>query len=292
MKQAKTIVPQKNITIGIFLVIMAGSLLAFMDAVGKQLLGSLEVVQVIWSRYFFQTLVVVVYLLITKSSIIFKSKRPKTQIQRSFALFGATCAMYTSLKYLPLADAAAIQFFAPVLVTIISGVFLGEQVGIRRYTAVLVAFCGVITIMQPGVDFNWIMLLPLITAVLMAVYLIQTRTLQIYDDAYTTLFYSTLIGTWILIMMAPFFWRQPTFNEFLLMGVQGSLGAAGHLALIKGFEYATASVLSPFLYVQLLVGVFLSVFYLGDPLTIGIAIGVALIVGSGIYIWRREVNSQ
>jgi drug/metabolite transporter (DMT)-like permease len=292
MNLIKTIVPKKNISIGIFLVIMAGGLLAFMDAIGKQLLESLDVIQVIWSRYFVQTLVVVLYLCITKSYIIFKSNRAKIQIRRSFALFGATCAMYTSLKYLPLADAAAIQFFAPVLVTIISGIFLGEQVGIRRYAAVIVAFLGVITIMQPGVDFNWIMLLPLITALLMAVFLIQTRTLQVYDNVYTTLFYSTLVGTIILIAIVPFFWRQPSVTEFLLMCVQGGLGAAGHLALIKGFEYATASVLSPFLYVQLLVGVILSVFYLGDPLTLGIVIGATLIVGSGIYIWRREVRSQ
>ena len=92
--------------------------------------------------------------------------------------------------------------------------------------------------------------------------------------------------------MAPFFWREPNVTEFLLMGLQGGLGAAGHLAIIKGFQYATASFLSPFLYSQLIVASVLSVMYLGDPLTIEIFIGAGLIVISGIYIWYREVYLQ
>ena len=132
----------------------------------------------------------------------------------------------------------------------------------------------------------------MITAFLLAIFLIQTRKLSDYDNSYTTLFYSTLVGVIFLICVAPFFWRQPNATEFLLMGLQGGLGAAGHLAIIKGFQYATASFLSPFLYSQLIVASVLSVMYLGDPLTIEIFIGAGLIVISGIYIWYREVYLQ
>jgi drug/metabolite transporter (DMT)-like permease len=281
--------PQKAIALGILLTIFAGSSIAIMDGISKYLTGSFEPVQVIWSRYFFHAIVVIIYLLVTQSRSVFKTNRPKMQLQRSLALFAATCAMYTSLKYIPLADAAAVQHAAPVLVTIVSGIFLGEKIGVRRYLAVFAAFCGVLIIVQPGADFKWAILLPMITAAMLAIFLIQTRALQDHDDAYTTLFYSTFVGVIILMFVIPFFWRQPTFNEFLLMCAQGSLGAIGHLALIRGFKYATASVLSPFLYSQLLVSVIISILYFADPLTIAIGLGASLIVASGIYIWHREV---
>jgi drug/metabolite transporter (DMT)-like permease len=272
--------------------VLGGGSLAVMDAISKELTNYFEVAQVLWSRYFFHAAIVIVYLLSFQPRSVFKSNKPKLQIQRSFLLFGATVAMYTSLKYLPLADAAAVQFFSPVLVTILSSLFLGEKIGIRRYIAVITAFCGVIIIIQPGADFKWAILLPVITAFLLAIFLIQTRKLSDYDNSYTTLFYSTLVGVIFLICVVPFFWRQPNVSEFLLMGLQGGLGAAGHLAIIKGFQYATASFLSPFLYSQLIVASVLSVVYLGDPLTIEIFIGAGLIVISGIYIWYREVYLQ
>ena len=283
---------QRTLILAIFLTVLGGGSLAVMDAISKELTNYFEVAQVLWSRYFFHAAIVIAYLLSFQPRSVFKSNKPKLQIQRSFLLFGATVAMYTSLKYLPLADAAAVQFFSPVLVTILSSLFLGEKIGIRRYVAVITAFCGVIIIIQPGADFRWAILLPVITAFLLAIFLIQTRKLSDYDNSYTTLFYSTLVGVIFLICVAPFFWREPNVTEFLLMGLQGGLGAAGHLAIIKGFQYATASFLSPFLYSQLIVASVLSVMYLGDPLTIEIFIGAGLIVISGIYIWYREVYLQ
>ena len=283
---------QRTLILAIFLTVLGGGALAVMDAISKELTNYFEVAQVLWSRYFFHAAIVIVYLLSFQPRSVFKSNKPKMQIQRSFLLFGATVAMYTSLKYLPLADAAAVQFFSPVLVTILSSLFLGEKIGIRRYIAVVTAFCGVVIIIQPGADFRWAILLPVITAFLLAIFLIQTRKLSDYDNSYTTLFYSTLVGVIFLICVAPFFWRQPNAREFFLMGLQGGLGAIGHLAIIKGFQYATASFLSPFLYSQLIVAAVLSVIYLGDPLTIEIFIGAGLIVISGIYIWYREVYLQ
>ena len=123
----ESVTSQKHIILAIFLTIIGGSLLAIMDAISKDLTSSFEVIQVLWSRYFFHALIVMVYLLLRQPRNIFKSNRPKVQLQRSFLLFGATLAMYTSLKYLPLADAAAVQFFSPVLVTILSSFFLGEK---------------------------------------------------------------------------------------------------------------------------------------------------------------------
>ena len=283
---------QKKAVFAILLTLMGGGVLAVMDAISKELTNSLPVIQVVWSRYFFHAIIVIIYLFLLHPQTVFISKQPKIQLQRSFLLFIATLAMYTSLKYLPLADAAAVQFFAPVLVTILSSVFLKEKIGIRRYLAVIAAFFGVLIIIQPGFDFRWATLLPLSTAFLLAIFLIQTKKLQKHDSAYTTLFYTTLVGVIILLLIVPFNWRQPEMRELILMCFQGGLGAAGHLAIIKGLQYATASFLSPFLYSQLLVAVVLSFVFLGDPLTIEVIVGAGLIVISGVYIWYREVYIQ
>jgi drug/metabolite transporter (DMT)-like permease len=289
MTTASSLPPQKTIALGILLTIFAGGCMAIMDGISKHLTGSFDIIQVLWSRYFFHAIIVIIYLLLSRSRQVFKTNRPKLQMQRSFALFAATAAMYTSLKYLPLADAASVQNVAPVLVTLISGIFLGEKIGIRRYGAVMAAFVGVLIIVQPGGDFRLATLLPLFTACMLSIFLIQTRMLQEHDDAFTTLFYSTLVGVVIFILIVPFFWRQPTLGELSLMVAQGSLGAIGHLALIKGFKYATASVLSPFLYAQLLVSVIISVTFFADPATLVMVAGAGLIVASGLYIWHREV---
>ena len=98
MNVAKIQNPQKDIILAIFLTIIGGGVLAMMDAISKELTKSFPVIQVVWSRYFFHTVIVITYLLLHHPRSIFKSKQPKIQIQRSFLLFVATLAMYTSLK--------------------------------------------------------------------------------------------------------------------------------------------------------------------------------------------------
>lgn len=280
---------RRRLALGMVLTVAAGGMLASMDAVGKHLSGGLDVLQVVWARYSFHALIVFAALAYRGGFGFVRARRPGLQTLRSAALLGATLCLYTALVYVPLADATAVQFFAPVLVTLLSAVFLREQVGPRRITAVLAGFGGVMLIVRPGFgDTDPYLLLPLVAAVLLAMYLMLTRQLSGTDRQEATLFYTTALGAIVLSLLMPLVWEMPTAGELALMLVMGGLGAAAHLCLVVAFASAPASVLSPFLYAQLLWASVISLAYFGDPLTAMMLCGTLVLVGSGLYVWWRE----
>ncbi|WP_343058674.1 DMT family transporter [Aurantimonas endophytica] len=278
-----------GILAGICLTILSGLSLASMDTVGKFLTGRLPVMEVVWARYFFHTLVMVAWLAPTTGMRFLRTKRPGLQLLRGGTLLVATLLMYTAFSRIPLADATAVQFFAPVLVTVLSVVFLAERIGVHRLAAVLVGFGGVLLIVQPGFsETDPYLLLPLGAAAILSVYFLLTRTLSGADDSASTLFNTTAVGAVLLTLAVPLVWQWPTPMEFAMMVVVGLLGAIGHFCLVVGFSYASASALSPFLYSQVLFASIFSLVLLGDPLRPSLIAGAALLIGSGIYIWWRE----
>ncbi|UIJ73296.1 DMT family transporter [Aurantimonas sp. HBX-1] len=278
-----------GILAGICLTILSGLSLASMDTVGKFLTGRLPVMEVVWARYFFHTLAMVAWLVPTTGMRFLRTRRPGLQLLRGGTLLVATLLMYTAFSRIPLADATSVQFFAPVLVTVLSAVFLGERIGIHRIAAVLVGFAGVLLIVQPGFsDTDPYLLLPLGAAAILSVYFLLTRTLSGADDSASTLFNTTAVGAVILTLSLPLVWQSPTLAEFGLMALVGLLGAIGHFCLVRGFSYASASTLSPFLYAQVLFASIFSLVILRDPLRPNLIAGAALLVASGLYIWWRE----
>lgn len=278
-----------KLLIGFAMTVAAGALLATMDAISKYLTVSFDVVQVLWGRYFFHTAIVFILLARSGSFSFLIPQRPWLQTRRALMLFGATASMYIGLTHIPLADATSIQFFAPVLVTVMAGWFLSEKVGFHRIMASLCGFVGVLIIVQPGFgNFNIYMLFPLACAFMLAGYLLMTRQLVGLDDERSTLFYTTAVGTILLSCLLPFHWSMPTLLEVVLMISQGSLGAFAHFFITRAFNFAPASLLSPFLYSQLLVASLWSVFFFGDDMSVGLIVGATILVSSGLYIWHRE----
>ncbi len=284
-------VPAAAATLPILLVIFAGFSLAGMDALAKLLSGfGLPVLFVLWGRYFFHSvLTFAAYAGSTRSLNFLWARRPGLQFIRAASLFGATSTFYVSLTQMPLGDAAAIQFLAPVLVTAISGLFLGEHVGARRWAAVVVAFAGVVIVTRPGSDvFGWWAVLPLITAVLLAVYMILTRTIRTEDDPATTTFYTTAVGAAALTCALPWLFTPMGAVDWGLMILMGGLGALGHFALVQAFHRAEASALAPFTYSQVVAAILYGFLVFGDAPSVWTIVGAALIVGSGVYVWYRE----
>lgn len=273
---------------GIWLVVGAGVILASMDAISKNLSTELNIVQIVWARYFFHSLIVSVVLVRSGRLDFLHSRQPGMQFVRATCLFGATLCMYTALTRIPLADATAVQFFAPVLVSLISIPFLREKAYPTRIGAVVVGFLAVLLIIRPGPSTDPYTLLPLATACLLSIYFLLTRMLSGRDHANTTQFYTTAVGALVLTLIVPFIWESPSVRQLLLMMTIGCFGALGHFAIIKGFAHAPASTLSPFLYSQILFAAFLSVMFFGDPLTIYTMVGAILLVASGLFLWWIE----
>lgn len=274
---------------GIILTVLAGALFAGMDALGKHLTTLLPVLQVIWGRYFVQTVILSTYLAATTGTGFLRTRHPVLQILRGLMLLASTFLMYQALSRVPLADATAVLFFTPIVVTILSVVILRETIGPHRILAVLAGFAGMLLILRPGFGaIHPALGLSLAASVTNAAYLLLTRHLAGREDAASTQFNTTAAGAIVLSLAVIPVWQTPAPVTLALMIAIGTVGALGHFTLIRAFSRAPASLLSPFLYSQVLAASGLSLLVFGDALRPTTIIGTAILVGSGVYIWWRE----
>jgi len=189
---------------------------------------------------------------------------------------------------MPLASAMAVMFASQFLVTLIAAIFLRERIGVARWLSVVVGFAGVLVILRPSPAMEWATLLPLVTAAMFAVYQIMTRSLSHTASPLSMLFYLLLVGTVGSTLLLPFVWRTPTAMGWLLFVAEGLTYGLGHYLIIQAFSKAEASVLSPFLYFQLITATVFGFFVFGEMPSISALLGMCLIVGSGLFVWFRE----
>ncbi|MCW5729871.1 MAG: DMT family transporter [Alphaproteobacteria bacterium] len=279
---------------GIFLMMLAVALFAMLDTVVKYLGQHYPVPGLVFARYGVHLLVMLILLAPRRGLGLLRTSRPGIQILRSLLLLGASFFFFTALQYLPLAEAAAIGFVTPFLVTAFSVPLLGEKVGIRRWSAVAAGFLGVLVIIRPGAEaFTVGAVFPLLMALCYSIYQILTRKISAHEDAIVSLFFTALVGTLVMSAVLPFAWVTPaTAWHGALVVATGCLGAFGHFALIKALAHAPASVLAPFSYSQLLWVTLFGFLVFGD-LPDGIAVlGMAIIIASGLYIASREAQAR
>ena len=276
------------------MIMTAVAMFAVMDWIAKYLTRFYPVITVVWARYLFHTVLVVVALGPRLRLQLVRTARPAAQVLRGLLLAVASLLFVTALKYLPLAESTAIAFLAPLLVTVMAVVLLKEKVELARWVAVLCGFVGVLIIIRPGSGiFTWASLLPLGTAVFFASYQVLTRRLAGVESPYTSIFYSGLVGTVLLAIPFPYTWAMPQsawhFGLFALVGV---LGVVGHLIMIKAYEFAPASRLAPFSFTQLiwvaLIG-YLAFDHFPDFWSL---VGIATLMASGVYSASHQHRSD
>lgn len=279
---------------GILLVMTAIALFVVMDANAKYLSHYLPVMQIVWARNTFALVFLVLMLRRHRPVQLLRSTSPKLQIVRSLLLFASTYFFFAAIHYIPLADASSISFVTPLMVTALSVPFLGEKVGIRRWTAIAVGFVGALIVIRPGPGLlHSASVLPLLSATCFAFYQIATRILATRDHAYTTSLWSPILGALIASAMMPFLWQPPTWQQWGLMLLIGSLGGFSHFVFIRAYENAPPSVLAPFAYTNLIWSVSIGYLVFGDLPDRYTALGAAIIVASGLYtIYREQVRRR
>lgn len=285
---APALVPA-NALRGIALMLLAMFIFVLIDAVAKYLSATLPVMQIVWARSVFALLFTLLLLRGRGFGTLMATRRPGLQLTRSGFQFASTIIFFTALKYIPLADAIAIAFVSPLIITALSVPMLGEKVGIRRWMAVIVGFLGVLVIIRPGIGaMEWAMLLPLGMACTSALYQINTRSLAQTDHPITTLWYTALTGSVIATAFMPFVWVPPSPKDWALMVLLGALGTIGHFMLINAYARASASVLAPFVYTQFIWSIVVG-YILFANLPDGFTwLGAAIVSASGIYTAYRE----
>ncbi len=273
---------------GIVLMLVAVMLFVAMDTTIKHLGARYPVTEVVWARYVFHLLVLVV-LLGRRFGRALRTRRPGLQLVRSALLVGATLLFTKGVTLIPLADASAVFFMAPIAVTAFSMPLLGERVGFDRWVGVAAGFAGALVIIRPGTGMMQVgALFPLAAALCYGLYMIATRALSRSDDAVTTIVITAFIGSLVMTVLVPFSWTPPTAFDWGLMVGLGVVGALSHYLLILAFEAAPAAVVSPFDYTRLLWATAAGYFFFGDLPDGWTVLGAAIIAASGLYILRRE----
>jgi drug/metabolite transporter (DMT)-like permease len=277
--------------LGIGLTLLAICLFTAMDTIGKLLMQSHPFPQVVWARYFFQCTLMLVMLPRLGVMGFLRTRRHGLQIGRGLLLLVATGCMYGAISVVPLADAYAITFTAPLIVTALSVPLLEERVGWRRWSAVLVGFLGVLIVIRPGFgQVPWQLLLPLVTAACFALYQLFTRMISIdpSETPFVMLFYLAWVGAAVMTLIVPFYWQPVGPADWLWMVAIGALGAAGHLILIQALVIAPASLIAPFTYSQIVWALIVGYLVFGDVPDFWMLAGCSVITASGLFVFYRE----
>lgn len=268
--------------------ILAMSLFVTMDVCVKVLIQSHHTVQVVWGRYFFHMLLLSLFLA-PRLRTLLVTESLTLQLARSGLLLLTTGLFFTGLRQVPLAQASVIMYVTPLLVTALAMPILKEHVGPRRWASVAVGFIGALIIIRPGTDFFQLATLwPLGAATSYAFYQIFTRHLGHQDSVMTTLVYTAMVGAVLMSIAVPFYWSPLSPFEWQLMIASGVFGGIGHFALISAFRAAPASVVTPFMYSNLVLATGYGFFLFDELPDTWTIVGATVIIASGFYIFQRE----
>ena len=267
--------------------IMANGLTAAVDAIAKHLSPELHSVQIVWG-YFTGISVAFIILMILKGlrfQDIVRTENLRYQAIRSLML-GLTIAMlFIGIAHMPMTDAIAISFLSPLFVVLLASPMLGESLGLSRVFAVFLGLVGAMIVVQPSFgQTGWVLLAPLASAVFWALFQIYTRLLAVRDPPLTTLFYTAFGGVAWMTLAVWVFWRPMSSGAIVWLAVSGAMGLVAHLAMIRAFRLAEASLLAPFTYIKLIWAAAIAWIAFSEIVTFSTGIGSLLIVLSGLFV--------
>jgi len=282
----------QNTRLGIWLMIATTFIFAVQDGISRHLAGEYNVLMVVMIRYWFFAAFVMTIASRKAGGLraAATTSQPLMQAFRSLLLVTEICVMIFGFTLLGLVESHAVFACYPLLIAALSGPVLGEKVGWRRWLAIGVGFVGVIIILEPGFGvFEPQAIVPLIAALMFALYGLLTRYVARRDTAATSFFWTGTIGSVAMTAVGMWFWEPMIASDWVWMGALCITGAAGHWTLIKCYEVAEASAVQPFAYLQLMFASTIGILAFSETIRLNVALGGALIVGAGLFtLWRQR----
>ena len=276
----------------IILNLSAWAVLPFMDTIAKYLSSEISFFQITWARYFFTVVWTLPFMFFFFKKNLKWSENPKLQILRGMTLLSANICFFYSISVISMAKALTLAFIAPLVTTALSPIILGEKVGIKRWSAVIVGFIGSLVVIRPGlIEFNIATIAALGTGFFYGVYLIITRKLHTVDNPLLTLLITGVVGAIISSLFVPIVWINLSQSQWLWLALMGIFACLGHLLLIYSLRYADASKLAPFGYFEIITNIILGYYFFKDFPDIWTFAGLLIIISSGVYIFRRELKN-
>ena len=275
----------------IILNLSAWAVLPFMDTIAKYLSSEISFFQITWARYFFTVFWTLPLMFFFFRKSLKWSENPKLQILRGITLLSANVCFFYSISVISMAKALTLAFIAPLVTTALSPIILGEKVGIKRWSAVIVGFIGSLVVIRPGlIEFNIATVAALGTGFFYGVYLIITRKLHSVDNPLLTLLITGVVGAIISSLFVPIVWINLSQSQWLWLALMGIFACLGHLLLIYSLRYADASKLAPFGYFEIITNISLGYYFFKDFPDVWTFAGLLIIISSGIYVFKRELQ--
>jgi drug/metabolite transporter (DMT)-like permease len=260
-----------------------------MSGLVKAVSPPISTVQVVFFRATFAMIPLYAFILMTGGPRQLRTRHTGGHVVRSTAgLVGSFCYFY-AYGHMPLADVVAISFAMPLFATALAVPLLGERVRIRRWTAIVVGFLGVLVMVRPGGSgFTWVALIMVAGAALYAIASIAIRRMSDTESSAAIVFYFTLTSMAASGMVLPWFWVPPTMKELSFLILVGIGGGMAQICMTRAFGAAPLAVIAPFEYASLLWSVGIGWMFWGEVPEIAVGLGATLVIASGLYILHRE----
>jgi drug/metabolite transporter (DMT)-like permease len=299
---------QNNNPKGIVFILIAMMVFSVQDGIMKHIYNFVSLYEIYLIRTVVSFVLILLFLIITKKPIVFKSQYPLLTFTRVILFFFGFSSFYVSLTVLPLGTATALFFVTPFLITIFAHFFLKEEIGLRRWSAVVVGFIGVYVTLNPDFsNFNYLSLLPILCALCYSLSMIIIKKTSDKDSVYTQTF-TFYIGAIIISIIFYFIIGDGQYNvsdhpasqfifrewfvdfnsNILLMTATGVTATLAFLFLFTAYSIASPAVVSPFEYSILFWSPLVGWLYFDEIPSLNTVIGILIIVSSGVYIFMRE----
>jgi drug/metabolite transporter (DMT)-like permease len=272
---------------GIGLMLIGVCMFSFGDALGKVLVASYPVSELLLLRAAVP-LAMLLMLIWRQRAMLPRLERPGLQLLRMVLSTAEVAAFFVAVVYLPLADVITYYLACPIFVTALSAIILREHVGWRRWSAVVIGFCGVLIALQPSAQtVSWPALIALAGSFCFALLMIVTRSLRTTPDI--VLAATQFTGTFSVgLVLAPFAWRMPGLPDLGLFVLAGCISIVALLCTNRSLKLAPASVVVPYQYSMIVWAVMFGYVVFGDVPSAATIVGAAIIIGAGLYIFIRE----
>ncbi len=282
--------PKATSLAGIALMLAAMAVLPGIDVIAK-LMGQagMPVMQIVWARLTFGALLTLPFAARHTGLRGLIPNHPAIHTLRASLLMASTFLFFSALKFLPIADALAIFFVQPLVVTALSPLILKEKVGARRWAAVCVGFIGTLIIIRPGVAaLNPGNLLALTSGTSLALYFLLTRRITGRAKAIVTTFHTNAIGAVLATVLVAFVWRTPSQMEWAQFLALAAIANIGHYCIVRAYDHAEASLLAPLAYTEMVTSTLMGLIFFGDFPDGYTFLGVGILIACAIYISLRE----
>lgn len=281
--------------LGIALMVLTTFVFAMQDGISRHLAGEYNTFLIVMIRYWFFASFVIVIAARKSGGIraVAATRQPFLQIFRGVLLAAEICVTVYAFTLLGLVETHAVFTSYPLIVAALSGPILGEKVGAMRWTAIGIGFVGVLIILQPGGGvFSPAAIIPLIAALMFALYALLTRYAARKDSTETSFFWTGIAGMVFITMVGVWFWEPMSGGDWLWMGLLCLSGVLGHWLMIRAYELAEASAIQPFAFLHLVFASALGLIVFGETLRANVVVGAVIVVCAGLFtLWRERIRA-